>query len=1208
MTKSNAITNSEGANNKRMRKIHDLKFLSWNVHDIRTKDEGLKSSMDEFMEVLNKNDVFCLQETKEPVKIAGFRCFNSNRKSSRSGGVCIGVKNDISKGVIPVNTSCCDDLVAIRLKKGFFATTKDIVLLNVYDSPTNSSFKKNNFDDTSTLDKAADIIHRLQSDTEVLLMGDFNARTGTESDFNDPHFDPLSTYQDHDNENIFYQVPKRSNKDTKLNSNGKPFIDFIKGNGLLILNGRTLGDVYGGITCLKYNGCSVVDYMCTSTNLYNNIMFMQVGEFSQLSDHYPLFMSLRLGRLSILGSLLPPFDDAPTAYKWKRTNVETTCSSTAFIKMQDEPQFLETINDLLEANVSCVNDVIIMKDKVTNLFNDLASKSLSRQGRRRKCTNKKKWFDWSCRSAKRDLNKAAKLSGKNPTDDDLRSQYHKQKKDYKRLIKAKKSEFLFDLNSQIEDGKHIDWKSFKRLQEYHKEDNSFDTLDLYNFYVLFQDLYKKRCTKNSHGEGTYSAANEPTHSELEVLNSSFCIGEIDVAIKNLKSNKAVSLDCISNEMIKYSNTDIRTVIQTLFNKCLEYGIYPWSSSVTTPLHKKGDKENPDNYRAITLGSCLGKLFSSLILQRLVNFRKKECPDAPNQLGFCPGSQTSDHILTLKTLVDKYVSKKRQRLYTCFVDYRKAFDRVCRDALLFKLAHMGLSGNIFMCIQHMYRGSSTRIKLIKKISDAIEVQVGTEQGHPLSPELFKIFIHDLSVELNNISSDLYPCLMDTSINHLLWADDLVLMALNKEALQDLLNILNRYVNTWELEVNISKTNIMVFNTSSKILKESYGFLLGDMKVEPVRNYTYLGITFSLNGSFKVAISQLSSKAGRAFYQIKRTVDTRALSIKSLLILFDALIKPIITYASQVWLPNTNIGKSLLNIQQSTENTTLIQSSAKDCFEKLHLKFLKWCLGVHGKASNLGCYGDTGRMPLGISVIQTSLKYFRRVATLANNDSNSIVGKAFLEQQQLQLDWFNTWESADSQVDEQLQTKGQFLFEDKFKTEWNIKRHTQSKLSFYNEIKPGFGYEPYLDIKNSTRRKNLSRFRISAHDLNIEQGRYISSGAFPTLIDRICRYCCSEEDKSHLELFEALLPDFNPIIETEQHVLTECPGYHHLRINLSEVLKSQLMLCNYMDIFCHPVLADEMGSYLTNCFSLRNPNGKTRTATKTKKKKRKNPQKK
>jgi hypothetical protein len=57
-----------------------------------------------------------------------------------------------------------------------------------------------------------------------------------------------------------------------------------------------------------------------------------------------------------------------------------------------------------------------------------------------------------------------------------------------------------------------------------------------------------------------------------------------------------------------------------------------------PLHKKGDKQNPDNYRAITVGSCLGKLFASLLLERLIDFRKVICPDglptvAPKRIQF-----------------------------------------------------------------------------------------------------------------------------------------------------------------------------------------------------------------------------------------------------------------------------------------------------------------------------------------------------------------------------------------------------------------------------------------------------------------------------------------------------------------------------------------------------------------------------------------------
>ena len=321
------------------------------------------------------------------------------------------------------------------------------------------------------------------------------------------------------------------------------------------------------------------------------------------------------------------------------------------------------------------------------------------------------------------------------------------------------------------------------------------------------------------------------------MNRDFTLQETKDAIKKLKNNKSVSDDLISNEMLKNSNEQLQLVLVKLFNACLQCGTYPWNNSITTPLHKKGDRLNPDNYRAITIGSCLGKLFSNLLLKRLIELA---CPDRPYQLGFRSGAQCYDHLLTLNAIIEKYVKKEKKRLFACFVDYRKAFDSVCRDALLFKLGNMGLSGNFFTCISHMYNNWSTRVKLIQKLSAAIDVTIGTEQGHPMSPELFKVYIHELSIRLEQIEELNVPILNGIKVSHLLWADDLVLLALDAFSLQSLLNCLHDYAEKWELSVNINKTSVMVFNTSSRTLKCSYGFKLGSLDIIPVKRSCYLGI--------------------------------------------------------------------------------------------------------------------------------------------------------------------------------------------------------------------------------------------------------------------------------------------------------------------------------------------------------------------------------
>ena len=96
---------------------------------------------------------------------------------------------------------------------------------------------------------------------------------------------------------------------------------------------------------------------------------------------------------------------------------------------------------------------------------------------------------------------------------------------------------------------------------------------------------------------------------------------------------------VSNEILKNLDANHVGFLTNQFNICLDTSVYPWDESLITLLHKKGEKTNPDNYRAIAVGSVIGKLFSTILLERLKKFRNETCPDPPNQLGFTKGAQT-----------------------------------------------------------------------------------------------------------------------------------------------------------------------------------------------------------------------------------------------------------------------------------------------------------------------------------------------------------------------------------------------------------------------------------------------------------------------------------------------------------------------------------------------------------------------------------------
>ena len=113
-----------------------------------------------------------------------------------------------------------------------------------------------------------------------------------------------------------------------------------------------------------------------------------------------------------------------------------------------------------------------------------------------------------------------------------------------------------------------------------------------------------------------------------------------------------------------------------------------------PLHKDGSRLDPANYRGITLISCLGKLFLSILNARLVMFAKEHRLLSPSQLGFVAGNRCSDAHIIIYNLIKRKCHEQNSKIFSCFVDFRKAFDSVPRDVLLRKILNMGITGKFF----------------------------------------------------------------------------------------------------------------------------------------------------------------------------------------------------------------------------------------------------------------------------------------------------------------------------------------------------------------------------------------------------------------------------------------------------------------------------------------------------------------------------------
>ena len=128
-------------------------------------------------------------------------------------------------------------------------------------------------------------------------------------------------------------------------------------------------------------------------------------------------------------------------------------------------------------------------------------------------------------------------------------------------------------------------------------------------------------------------------------------------------------------------------------------------------------------------------------------------------------------------------------------------------------------------------------------------------------------------------------------------DLIILSRSKLGLQNCLNMLSSYCNSWMLKINPKKTKIMIFQRCTK--KCDYIFHIGNEIIDIVQNYTYLGTCLSFSGNFTLSLEHLRQKALHAFFSLRRHIDFNKLKPSLACKIFDSMISPILTYNSEVW---------------------------------------------------------------------------------------------------------------------------------------------------------------------------------------------------------------------------------------------------------------------------------------------------------------------
>ena len=155
--------------------------------------------------------------------------------------------------------------------------------------------------------------------------------------------------------------------------------------------------------------------------------------------------------------------------------------------------------------------------------------------------------------------------------------------------------------------------------------------------------------------------------------------EVEDAVQALKKGKSAGVDNIPAELVQAGGEDVITVLTTICNRIWQTGEWPtpWTQSLVITLLKKGNLQQCQNYRTISLISHPSKVMLKIILNRLKPQVEKII--AEEQAGFRAERSTTEQIFNLQILCEKYL-QHQQDLYHVFIDFKTSFDTIWHAAL------------------------------------------------------------------------------------------------------------------------------------------------------------------------------------------------------------------------------------------------------------------------------------------------------------------------------------------------------------------------------------------------------------------------------------------------------------------------------------------------------------------------------------------------
>ena len=374
--------------------------------------------------------------------------------------------------------------------------------------------------------------------------------------------------------------------------------------------------------------------------------------------------------------------------------------------------------------------------------------------------------------------------------------------------------------------------------------------------------------------------------------------ETTSAIQQMKTNKAAGLDAaITAEALQNGGEAMIDVVHGFCSEVYSTLRPPdqWTTSVIVPLPKKGDLSLMTNYRGISLLSIAAKVYNKILFNRI---RDHVDPILrSNQAGFRPGRSCAQQVHILRRIMEGFQDYQLPITIT-FIDFKKAFDSIDRRVMFAVLRHYGIPEAVVNAISTLYNNSRGAVMVEGNISDPFEVSTGVLQGDVLAPFLFIILVDymltkatsgiDSGIVTHPRRSSRYPAKV---LNDLDFADDIALLESTIPLAQAQLTRTATAAKDLGLKISVPKTEYMTANCHPMPPLQVYGEVINH-----VEDFKYLG---SQMASCASDFKRRRALAWSAFWKLERFWRSSVLPISTKVKLFNTTCVTILLYGCESW---------------------------------------------------------------------------------------------------------------------------------------------------------------------------------------------------------------------------------------------------------------------------------------------------------------------